>query len=97
MEEVVHHGLKGGWGVGEAEEHNHRFEESSICFEGGLPLVAIADSNIVVSPSDIKLHKECQSATVHSHELIHEFAYKGKGSSVSDSEGVEFSVILHQS
>jgi hypothetical protein len=65
-----------------------------VCLEGGLPLVAIADSDVVVPPTDIKLRKECRSTTVHPREPIHEFANEGERGGVSDGEGIEFSVIL---
>ena len=70
-ENEVHHGLEGGWGVGEAEEHNHGLEETSIRFESCFPLIAIADAYVVISPSDIQLREECRSATVHSRESVH--------------------------
>jgi hypothetical protein len=73
---MVHHQLEAGWGIGESEEHHHWFKEALVHLECGLPLVAIADSNVVVPPLDIKLCKECQSVTVHSRELIHEFSYQ---------------------
>jgi hypothetical protein len=72
---MVHHGLEGGWGVGEAEKHHHRFEQSSVCFECGLPLVAVAYVDVVIPPSDIQLRKERRPAAVHSRELIHKFTY----------------------
>jgi hypothetical protein len=65
-----------------------------VCFESGLPLVAIMDANIVVPPSDIKLHKECQLMTVHSREPIHEFVYEGEQGSISDGESVELLIVL---
>jgi hypothetical protein len=78
MEYVVHHQLESHWGVREAEEHNHWFKQSLVGLKCGLPLVTIVDANIVVPPVDIKLCKECQSMTVHSHEPIHEFVYQGE-------------------
>ena len=57
-ERVGHESLKGGGGVGHAEEHDNGFIESSVGNEGGLPLVAILDSDIVISPLYIKLGKD---------------------------------------
>jgi hypothetical protein len=34
LEYLVHHGLKGGWTVGETKEHNQGFKKSSVCAEG---------------------------------------------------------------
>ena len=90
MEEVVHHGLESGQGIGESEKHHHWFKRSSIGLKSGLPLVTIADSNVFVAPLDVKLRKECQSATVHSCELIHKFAYEGEWSGVLGGESVKF-------
>ena len=56
---MIHHGLEGGWGIGEAKEHHRQFEKSSIGFKSGLPLVTVVDLNVVVAPLDIELHKEC--------------------------------------
>ena len=67
----IHHGLEGGRGIHEAEEHDHRFEKAVVRFEGHLPLVTIANAYVVVSPPDIQLCEKCRSATVHSHESIH--------------------------
>ncbi|EGO00511.1 hypothetical protein SERLA73DRAFT_33629, partial [Serpula lacrymans var. lacrymans S7.3] len=50
-EKSVHHCLKGGWGVRESEEHNQRFEQSSVSSEGGLVLISFFDSNIIISPT----------------------------------------------
>ena len=57
LENVVHHGLEGGWAVGEAEEHDQGFEEAPICVEGGFPLMSLFDSHIVVSPTYIQFRK----------------------------------------
>ena len=54
-EGVVHEPLKCCWGIGESKEHHGWFEEAFMCDEGGLPLVAIFDVNVVVSPADVKL------------------------------------------
>jgi hypothetical protein len=57
-------------------------------------LVAIANANVVVPPSDIKLRKEHQSMTVHSHEPIHELTYEGERGGISDGESIELSIVL---
>jgi hypothetical protein len=67
----IHHGLEGGWGICEAKEHDHQFEEATIRFEGRLPLVTIANAYIVVPPPNIQLREECRSVTMHSRESIH--------------------------
>ena len=54
LKDVVHHGLEGGRAVGEAKEHDQRFEEAPIHSEGSFPLVSLFDSHIVVSPMYIQ-------------------------------------------
>src|SRR5882762_7846780 len=54
LEYLIHHVLKGGRTIGETEEHNQGFEKSSVCAEGGLPLITFVDADIVVPPLDIK-------------------------------------------
>ena len=58
LENVVHHGLEGRRGVGKAEIYYQRLEESAVSTEHGLPLVALADADIVESPPDIELREE---------------------------------------
>ncbi len=55
MECVVHELLEHCRGVAKSEEHHFRFEESSLCLEGSLPLVFFFDWSIVVTPSYIEL------------------------------------------
>jgi uncharacterized protein YfaA (DUF2138 family) len=92
-EYVVYHQLKGSWGIREAKKHDHWFKQPSVGFEH-FPLVTIVDANVVISPTDVQLRKECRSMTVHSCEPIHEFTYQGERGSILYSEGVQFVVIL---
>ena len=57
-ERVVHEPLEGGGGVGKPKEHDSGFEESFMGDEGRFPLVAIFDSYIVVSPSNVELSED---------------------------------------
>ena len=57
-ERVGHEPLEGGRGVSHAKEHNSRFIKSLVGNEGGLPLVALIDTDIVISPSYIKLGED---------------------------------------
>ena len=57
-EGIGHESLKGGGRIGHAEEHDSGFIKSSVGDEGGFPLVAFFDSDIVISPSFIKLGKD---------------------------------------
>ena len=54
-EGVIHKPLECCRRVGESEEHYCRFEEAFLCNEGGFPLMAIFDANIVIPPVDVKL------------------------------------------
>ena len=54
----VHHHLEGHGGVGEAEEHNCRLEQSFVGDEGGLPFIALFDSHVIVTPLDVELSEE---------------------------------------
>ena len=53
-EGVVHESLESGGGVGEAEEHDGRFEEAFVGDEGGFPLVSVFDADVIVAPSDVE-------------------------------------------
>ena len=57
-EGVVHETLEGGRGVGESEEHHRGFEKSFVSDEGRLPLVAILDADIVISPPNIEFGED---------------------------------------
>ena len=57
VEDIVHKGLKGGWGVAEAESHDEGFKETKGAFEGGFPFVALADTDVIVTPADVELDK----------------------------------------
>ena len=57
-EGIGHESLKGGWGVGHAEEHDGWFIKSLVGDEGGFPLVAFLYLDIVISPSYVKLGED---------------------------------------
>ena len=56
--ERVHHSLKRSWRVRQPEEHDHRFEESAVGRERGLPFVTFRNPNVVVSPAHIELGED---------------------------------------
>jgi hypothetical protein len=56
-EDCIHHGLEGGWGVGETEKHDSGFEEAFVGNECHLPLVLFLDADIVVPPSYVELRE----------------------------------------
>jgi hypothetical protein len=61
-EDGVHHHLECRQGIGEAEEHYHRFEESLWGEKGSLPFIPWFDPDIIVPPADIELHEEGATA-----------------------------------
>ncbi|KAF9799478.1 hypothetical protein IEO21_10561 [Rhodonia placenta] len=67
MEAVVHHRLKGGGGICEAEEHHQGFIQSLISHEGSLPFVTGFDLDIIIFPSDVELCKECGTTKLIYH------------------------------
>jgi len=52
-EDVVHHGLEGGWTISYFKEYYQGFEQTSIGSEGYLPLISRLNANIVETPMDV--------------------------------------------
>jgi hypothetical protein len=66
LEDVIHHGLEGGWTVGETKEHDQGSKESPVGAECSLPLIAFLDPDIVAPPADIQFCEvACTTETVH--------------------------------
>ena len=57
-EGVVHKSLEGCRRVGKSEEHYCWFKEALVHDEGGFPLVAVLDANIVIPPANVKLSEQ---------------------------------------
>ena len=57
-EDVVHHGLECGWGICGSEEHYGWFKHAIWGFERSLPLVALLDTDVVVSPPDVEFSED---------------------------------------
>ena len=55
VEGITHEMLECGRGVGEAKEHDSRFEEAFVGDEGGLSLRTIFDLDIVIAILDVTL------------------------------------------
>src|SRR5277367_4876844 len=90
VEDVVHHSLKGGRGVSEAEEHDSWFEETPRCLKGGLPLVALFDADVVIPPADVELAKK--SLALHAFNAGGD---AGEWGGIGDSVFVDRSVVLY--
>ena len=54
-EGVVHESLECSQRVGKSKEHDCWFKKPLVGDEGGFPLMAIFDVNIVIAPSDVEL------------------------------------------
>ncbi|KAG6892434.1 hypothetical protein C0993_003848, partial [Termitomyces sp. T159_Od127] len=91
LEDVIHHCLKGGWAIGELEQHNKQFKQSSVGLEGSLPLISLLDVHIVVTPPDIHFGEvPCPP------EVIDELKDEGKGIVILHCHGVKNPVVLDQ-
>jgi hypothetical protein len=91
-QDVVHKGLKGGWGVSEPKKHDGWFEESSVCAEGGLPFIAFFDTDVVIPGANVTFGKPFGTL-----ELVYEFSDKGERVSIFDDDSIELTVILSRS
>jgi hypothetical protein len=89
LENVIHHGLEGGWAVSETEEHHQRFEKSSVGVECSLPFITFLDADIVVPPADIKLGEvACTS------KMIDKVRNERKWIDILDSLCIECLIVL---
>ena len=86
---VVHESLEGGGGVGEAEEYYSWFKEFLMGNESSFPLMSILDSDIVISPMDIKFDEDLCPL-----EFINEVRNEWKGVCITDCMFVNIVVIL---
>src|ERR1700747_2372688 len=91
---MVHHGLERGRRICKSKEHNHGLEKPSVRLERRLPLVSVANSDVVVTPPDVKLREEGRGLSIYSRESVHEFSDKGEWGRVAYRPGVEFAIVL---
>ena len=89
LEQVTHESLECSGGVAEAKEHDHWFKESFVGDEGYLPLMTIFYTDVVVTPTNIKLGEVSGI-----FELILEVGDEGKGVCVMSGMLVEVAVVL---
>ncbi|KAG5336847.1 hypothetical protein C0989_011778 [Termitomyces sp. Mn162] len=78
LEDVVHHGLKGGGAISESKEHNKQLKQFPVGLEGSLPLISFLDAHIVVTPPDIQFSK-----VLYTSEVVDELRDEGGGNSSS--------------
>ena len=79
-ENVIHHGLESGQAIGETKEHHQAFKQLLVSSEGGLPLITLLDSDIIVPPLNIQLGE-----VLHPSELVYELGNERNWVSVLDS------------
>ena len=78
-----------GGGISEAKEHYCGFEETFVGDESGFPLMSIFDSDIVVSPSDVKLGED-----FHPLEFIDKVRNERKRVCITDSVFIDVAIVL---
>src|ERR1700733_4120431 len=66
LEDVIHHCLEGGRGIGQSKKHHQWLEKSTIHMKGCLPLITFFHTHIIVSPTNIEF-----SEILRSSKLIH--------------------------
>ena len=86
---MVHERLESGWSITEPKEHDGRFKESKRSDECSFPLVFFVNTNVVESPSDIKLGEYHQ--VLH---VVNQFGNKRQGVGIADSMGIQVPIIL---
>jgi hypothetical protein len=88
LEYLIHHGLEGGWTIGETKVHHQQLKEALIGVEGCFPLVALLDTDIVVSPVYVI------ACTL---EVMDSVVDQCDGIAVLVHDGVESAVVLDES
>src|SRR5258708_38847595 len=53
-EDVIHHGLEGGGGVAQSEEHDEWLKECSVHGRGCLPLISFFETDVVEAPVEVQ-------------------------------------------
>ncbi|KAG5349138.1 hypothetical protein C0989_005657 [Termitomyces sp. Mn162] len=91
-EDFIHHGLEGGWAVGETKEYNKWLKQSLVGLEGHLPLISLLNVHIVVTLLDVQL-----SEVLHTLEVVDELGDEGERVAILHYHGIEYSIVLYQS
>ncbi|KAG5339239.1 hypothetical protein C0989_005058 [Termitomyces sp. Mn162] len=90
--DVVHHGLEGGWAVGETKEYNKWLEQSPVGPEGHLPLISLLNAHIVVTPLDIQFSEVSRTLKV-----VDELGDEEERVAILHHHGIEYLIVLYQS
>jgi hypothetical protein len=83
--------LEGGQTIGETKVHHKQLGEASVCVESGLPLVALSDTDIIVSPVHIKLGE-----VAHALEVMYQVIDQQEWVVILVCDGIEGAVVLHK-
>ena len=62
VKDALHDGLECGRCVTKAESHDEGFKKTKFGFKCCFPFVTIADTDIVVAPTDVKLREVARAA-----------------------------------
>ena len=89
MKGIIHEVLEGGRGISETKEHYGWFEESLMGDKGSFPLMFILDSDIIISPLDIKFGEDFCPL-----EFIDKIRNEWKGVCIMDSVFVNVAVVM---
>ena len=88
-ENMIHEHLKSRRGIAEPKEHYSGFKEAEGSDECCFPLVFLPDANVVITPANVKLGKQCR--VLH---IIDQLRDEGERISVANSMGIEISIVL---
>ena len=86
---VIHELLKGGRGIGKTKENYSWFKECFMGNESSLPFMPVFDTDVVISPTDIKLGENLCSL-----EFINEIGNEWKEVCVANSVFVDIVIVL---
>src|SRR5882762_7360860 len=91
VEDVVHHGLEGGWAVSQTEKHHEGFEEAAVGAESSFPLISFLHPDIIEPPPHVEFSEVLCSA-----QLLNEFRDEWERVLVFDRHGIERAVVLDE-
>jgi len=90
--DVVHHCLERCWRICESKIHHRRLEKSISHFECSFLFVTFPDTHVVVPPLNVEF-----GIYMHIAEVSYKVGDQQEGVLVVYSDGVDLSVVLHQS
>ena len=88
-EDVVHKGLECRQCIAKSKEHHCWLKKSQGGNEGSFPLVFFMNADVVIAPSDVKLHEE--GGIFH---VVNEFRDKRQRVCISNGVGIKILVVL---